>query len=150
MTNEAVRKYLDEVHEGVCRVDQLRRTYADVPEAEFWKVYGTKLVEGGDAAAEHIRQTFGPRPQEAAKRTYAEIEAAEGPSIRIIRGRRPRTGHPRAAHTRVATENRPERPVSAVPQPGAGEEAARAVGVDGDTKTDREAAPRAMRKRGRA
>jgi hypothetical protein len=85
--SDDLRAHRAALHENHSRMDQLRRTYAEIADREFYSVFMAKAVEGFDAAVHHVRETFGPREREAVKRTHEEIEAAEGPSIKVSSGR---------------------------------------------------------------
>jgi hypothetical protein len=73
--------------ETAVRLDQLRRTYADVPDSEYHKDLFMVL---GNPSAEltFLRERFGERPL-VPRRTAEEVRAEE-PPLRIIGGRRPR------------------------------------------------------------
>ncbi len=55
--------------------------YGDIHDDAFWAVWREHLTDI-DAACEAIRKAFGDRP-EVAKRTREEIEAADGPLMRV-------------------------------------------------------------------
>ena len=84
---EALKAYCSRRDESAVRLDQLRRTYADIPDNEYQQ--GLFMVLGKpDAELAFLRERFGERPL-VPRRTVEEVRAEQSP-IRIIRGRRPR------------------------------------------------------------
>ncbi len=64
------------------RVDQLRRSYHDVSDRDFYAAFIRGAIDGFDAAAAEVQQAFGPR-EEVPVRTAVEIEAEDGPNMRV-------------------------------------------------------------------
>lgn len=69
------------------RLDQLRRTYADVSDKDFYAAWMAKAIDGFDTAVAHVQATFGPREHEADLRSHEQIEAEDGPSLVVSGGR---------------------------------------------------------------
>lgn len=80
MSNEAVERYRSELAENRRHIDQLVRTYADVPQERLHRVFVEKALEGVGAGMAHVLQTFGPRDL-APLRSIEEIVAEEGSGI---------------------------------------------------------------------
>ena len=86
--NDALEKHRQVLDANHCRVDQLRRTYADVPDADFYPAFMSRALEGIEASTAAVVQAFGGR-ELASMRTKQEIEAEDGPAIRVRRLGRP-------------------------------------------------------------
>ncbi len=73
-----LREHLERLRRNAVRVDQLRRTYADVSDGSFYAAYMAGAPDGFEAAEASVRRILGPREREAPARTLAAIEAEEG------------------------------------------------------------------------
>jgi hypothetical protein len=80
--NDVLAKHRQVLDVNYCRVDQLRRTYAEVPDADFYGAFMSRAPEGLEASIAAVVQAFGSR-EFAPMRTRTEIESEEGPAIRV-------------------------------------------------------------------